>query len=274
MGRTGTNALDRSSLTRRSLPLGKSLTHSVRLCVVWVGLRPLIVFFFSLVLLFSLFSFLKPRFPSWPMLAFVSMATLRYGTCRYSCATRDRCRLAGHRVPFLFFRFWNGFADRPISVSAVPYRLSPRCAPGGSLHFRTGTNLRYCVLCTRFLRPSYMPFPVLSPASITFASRSLLAYPLAPSAMYRIFHCPSFTFLIPPSSIPRLSAFLVPLPLPRFALLTFAPLASSTHSTKREHEQMGSYLPSSMKEMWDPQRDFASLTLPSGGVRTVVGLSS
>ncbi|KAF5320604.1 hypothetical protein D9611_013710 [Ephemerocybe angulata] len=52
----------------------------------------------------------------------------------------------------------------------------------------------------------------------------------------------------------------------------------SLQLTRGLTSSVGSYLPSSMKEMWEPSRDFASLSLPSsgsggGGVRTVVGLS-
>ncbi|KAJ2931073.1 hypothetical protein H1R20_g5985, partial [Candolleomyces eurysporus] len=56
--------------------------------------------------------------------------------------------------------------------------------------------------------------------------------------------------------------------------------------TKTLTHSMGSYLPNSITEMWEPQRDFASFSLPTGGggvggksgggsgnVRTVVGLS-
>ncbi|KAG0176810.1 autophagy protein [Apophysomyces sp. BC1034] len=37
---------------------------------------------------------------------------------------------------------------------------------------------------------------------------------------------------------------------------------------------MGSYLPEMITEMWEPSRDFASLKLPSAGVRSLVALSS
>ncbi|KAI8367669.1 WD40-repeat-containing domain protein [Radiomyces spectabilis] len=37
---------------------------------------------------------------------------------------------------------------------------------------------------------------------------------------------------------------------------------------------VGSYLPESLTEMWEPARDFASLKLPSTGVRSLVALSS
>ncbi|KAF6753802.1 WD40 repeat-like protein [Ephemerocybe angulata] len=48
----------------------------------------------------------------------------------------------------------------------------------------------------------------------------------------------------------------------------------SLQLTRGLTSSVGSYLPSSMKEMWEPSRDFASLSLPSGsGARTVVGLS-
>ncbi|KAG0145320.1 hypothetical protein CROQUDRAFT_45983 [Cronartium quercuum f. sp. fusiforme G11] len=36
----------------------------------------------------------------------------------------------------------------------------------------------------------------------------------------------------------------------------------------------GGYLPNTLTELWDPQRDFAFLKLPSSGIRTVVALSS
>ncbi|KAF6745315.1 WD40 repeat-like protein [Ephemerocybe angulata] len=47
----------------------------------------------------------------------------------------------------------------------------------------------------------------------------------------------------------------------------------SLQLTRGLTSSVGSYLPSSMKEMWEPSRDFASLSLPSSGARTVVGLS-
>lgn len=36
---------------------------------------------------------------------------------------------------------------------------------------------------------------------------------------------------------------------------------------------VGGYLPSTLTEIWDPQRDFAFLKLPVAGVRTIVALS-
>ena len=36
---------------------------------------------------------------------------------------------------------------------------------------------------------------------------------------------------------------------------------------------VGGYLPSTLTEMWDPQRDFAFLKLPVSGVKTMVALS-
>jgi len=36
---------------------------------------------------------------------------------------------------------------------------------------------------------------------------------------------------------------------------------------------VGGYLPNTLTEMWDPQRDFAFLKLPTTGVRSVVALS-
>lgn len=35
----------------------------------------------------------------------------------------------------------------------------------------------------------------------------------------------------------------------------------------------GGYLPNTITELWEPQRDFASLKLPTSGVRTVVAMS-
>lgn len=37
---------------------------------------------------------------------------------------------------------------------------------------------------------------------------------------------------------------------------------------------VGGYLPSSMKEMWEPSRDFAHLKLPGSGIQSVVALSN
>jgi autophagy-related protein 18 len=36
---------------------------------------------------------------------------------------------------------------------------------------------------------------------------------------------------------------------------------------------VGSYLPDRLTEMWEPTRDFASLKLPSAGVKSLVALS-
>lgn len=36
---------------------------------------------------------------------------------------------------------------------------------------------------------------------------------------------------------------------------------------------VGSYLPDVLTEIWEPTRDFASLKLPSAGVRSLVALS-
>ncbi|ORX47963.1 WD40 repeat-like protein [Hesseltinella vesiculosa] len=49
---------------------------------------------------------------------------------------------------------------------------------------------------------------------------------------------------------------------------------SSLHIGKNIAGSMGSYLPEALTEMWEPARDFASLKLPSSGVRSLVALSS
>jgi autophagy-related protein 18 len=36
---------------------------------------------------------------------------------------------------------------------------------------------------------------------------------------------------------------------------------------------MGGYLPNTLTEMWEPQRDFAFLKLPISGVRSAVAMS-
>ncbi|KAL1927544.1 hypothetical protein VTP01DRAFT_3781 [Rhizomucor pusillus] len=48
-------------------------------------------------------------------------------------------------------------------------------------------------------------------------------------------------------------------------------LRRSSHNIGRN---IGSYLPDMITEMWEPARDFASLKLPSAGVRSLVALSS
>lgn len=48
----------------------------------------------------------------------------------------------------------------------------------------------------------------------------------------------------------------------------------SLHLTKSFSTSVGGYLPQTLTEMWEPTRDFAYLRLPTGGVRSVVGLSS
>ncbi|OBZ87290.1 Autophagy-related protein 18 [Choanephora cucurbitarum] len=49
---------------------------------------------------------------------------------------------------------------------------------------------------------------------------------------------------------------------------------SSMHLGRNLAGSVGSYLPEVLTEMWEPTRDFASLKLPSGGVRSLVALSS
>ena len=43
--------------------------------------------------------------------------------------------------------------------------------------------------------------------------------------------------------------------------------------TKSLTHSVGGYLPSTMKEMWEPSRDFAFLRLPTSGARSIVALS-
>ncbi|KAF8877835.1 WD40 repeat-like protein [Gymnopilus junonius] len=47
----------------------------------------------------------------------------------------------------------------------------------------------------------------------------------------------------------------------------------SMQMTKSLTHSVGGYLPSTMKEMWEPSRDFASLRLPTSGARSIVALS-
>lgn len=47
----------------------------------------------------------------------------------------------------------------------------------------------------------------------------------------------------------------------------------STQLTRNLAGSVGGYLPNTLTEMWDPQRDFAFLKLPTSGVRSVVALS-
>ncbi|KAI7869749.1 WD40-repeat-containing domain protein [Spinellus fusiger] len=49
---------------------------------------------------------------------------------------------------------------------------------------------------------------------------------------------------------------------------------SSLHFGRNIAGSVGSYLPEMITEMWEPSRDFASLKLPSAGVRSLVALSS
>ncbi|KAI8335605.1 WD40-repeat-containing domain protein [Blakeslea trispora] len=49
---------------------------------------------------------------------------------------------------------------------------------------------------------------------------------------------------------------------------------SSMHLGRNLAGSVGSYLPEMLTEMWEPTRDFASLKLPSGGVHSLVALSS
>lgn len=45
-------------------------------------------------------------------------------------------------------------------------------------------------------------------------------------------------------------------------------------SSQNIGRNIGSYLPDMITEMWEPARDFASLKLPSAGVRSLVALNS
>ncbi|PPQ72933.1 LOW QUALITY PROTEIN: hypothetical protein CVT26_014542 [Gymnopilus dilepis] len=47
----------------------------------------------------------------------------------------------------------------------------------------------------------------------------------------------------------------------------------SMQMTKSLTHSVGGYLPSTMKEMWEPSRDFAFLRLPTSGARSIVALS-
>ncbi|KAI9303007.1 hypothetical protein BJ944DRAFT_109516 [Cunninghamella echinulata] len=49
---------------------------------------------------------------------------------------------------------------------------------------------------------------------------------------------------------------------------------SSLHFGRNIAGSVGSYLPEMLTEMWEPARDFASLKLPSVGVRSLVAVSS
>ncbi|KAG0164058.1 autophagy protein [Apophysomyces sp. BC1034] len=49
---------------------------------------------------------------------------------------------------------------------------------------------------------------------------------------------------------------------------------SSLHFGRNIAGSVGSYLPEMITEMWEPSRNFASLKLPSAGVRSLVALSS
>ncbi|KAI8970132.1 WD40-repeat-containing domain protein [Mycotypha africana] len=49
---------------------------------------------------------------------------------------------------------------------------------------------------------------------------------------------------------------------------------SSMHLGRNLAGSVGSYLPNVVTEIWEPSRDFASLKLPSAGVRSLVALSS
>jgi hypothetical protein len=48
---------------------------------------------------------------------------------------------------------------------------------------------------------------------------------------------------------------------------------SSMHLGRNIAGSVGSYLPDVLTEIWEPTRDFASLKLPSAGVRSLVALS-